>query len=346
MINLCKVALGPVFSWQSLMVQRTALRLPEASGPRVGIVGRLNVANPLRILFVGDSTAAGVGVESQGEGLAVQAVQLLSEKIGVPVSWQLIAKSGLNTGEALELVRSSDLQPADVLVTVLGGNDVTDQRSAEQFLSDYKALVDLIVQRAGVQAVVINGLPPVHTMPIMPQPLRWYLGQYARALDAELQQWAQSNPKYSYVPLRYPARPDDFATDRYHPGAALYRRWAELLAESLATHLEQNAPELIADRELPASEIVARGRVELVSLVARTHGQMPTVTCGRTNLKMGWRARLAGPQGKYIFASGIFLPALVLTFCLGDRSAWTAAIINFAKCFDSKGHVRSSERLA
>src|SRR6266481_5233294 len=108
MINLCKVALGPVFSWQSLMVRRTAIRLPEASGPRTGIVGRLNATKPLRILFVGESTAAGVGVENLCEGLVVQAAQLISEKIGRPVAWQLVAKSGMNTGDALELVSSTD----------------------------------------------------------------------------------------------------------------------------------------------------------------------------------------------------------------------------------------------
>ncbi len=238
MINLCKVALGPVLSLQSLLVRRTALRLPEAAGRRVGKVGRLKFAKPLRVLFVGDSSAAGVGVARLRESLVVQSCRLLSQRTHAPVAWQLVAKSGVDTREALEWVQSNRLLPADVLVSSLGVNDVTTQRSADQFLADYQTLVDYVVRWAGVKTVVINGLPPVHTMPVMPQPLRWYLGQCAQHFDAGLRAWVRSTANFCYVPLQYAAKPEDYAVDRYHPGAALYRRWAGRIADSVAAHLE------------------------------------------------------------------------------------------------------------
>ena len=69
---------------------------------------------PLRVLFVGDSSAAGVGVTRLRESLVVQSCRMLSQKMKAPVCWQLVAKSGLNTQQAFELVRSSALEPADV----------------------------------------------------------------------------------------------------------------------------------------------------------------------------------------------------------------------------------------
>src|SRR5258708_25321492 len=89
------------------------------------------------------------------------------------VRWQLVAKSGVNTGQALELLNGRELLPADVLVTALGTNDVTSQRKPYQFISDYEALVDALLKRVGARFAVISGLPPLHLTPATPQPLRW-----------------------------------------------------------------------------------------------------------------------------------------------------------------------------
>ena len=61
MLAICKYALGPVLLAQGLRMRRVALRLPEAAGPREGRVGEPR-GRPLRLLFLGDSSAGGVGV--------------------------------------------------------------------------------------------------------------------------------------------------------------------------------------------------------------------------------------------------------------------------------------------
>jgi hypothetical protein len=52
-----------------------------------------------------------LGVDHQDAALAAPAAAWLSEHLGVPVAWQLAAKSGVNTREALQLLSESDLQP-------------------------------------------------------------------------------------------------------------------------------------------------------------------------------------------------------------------------------------------
>jgi lysophospholipase L1-like esterase len=238
MLIVYKMLLGPVLLLQGGRVKRTALRLPEAVGPRVGTAGvSINSTSPLRVLFFGDSSAAGVGVESQSEGLAAQTAAFLAERIGAPVEWQLVAKSGVNTHEALNLLVASELNPADLLVTALGVNDVTAQRSPKQFLADYRAIVDQIGHRVGAKAVIVNGLPPMHAFPSMPQPLRWYLGACARRLDVALQGWVSANKSMAYVSLQWGGA-GEMAPDGYHPGASQYRHWARLVAESAMALLE------------------------------------------------------------------------------------------------------------
>jgi lysophospholipase L1-like esterase len=232
-----KVVLGPVLLAQGRRVRRTALRLAEAAGERSGLVVVESAEPELKLLFVGDSTMAGVGVKHQSAALASQVASILANRLIRSVRWQLVAKSGVNTGQALEFLNGRELLPADVLVTALGTNDVTSQRKPYQFISDYEALVDALLKRVGARFAVISGLPPLHLTPATPQPLRWYLGRYAHLLDEGLQRWIAPQRNVAYVSLQWASNPQDMAVDGYHPGEKQYRMWANLVAEKIATLL-------------------------------------------------------------------------------------------------------------
>ena len=62
-----KLLLSPVLVAQAVVTRGRMPRLPEAAGPRQGEVG----SGPLlRLLIVGDSSAAGVGVAQQRDALS------------------------------------------------------------------------------------------------------------------------------------------------------------------------------------------------------------------------------------------------------------------------------------
>jgi lysophospholipase L1-like esterase len=232
-----KVVLGPVLLAQGRRVRRTALRLVEAAGERSGLVVVESAEPELKLLFVGDSTMAGVGVKHQSAALASQVASILANRLIRSVRWQLVARSGVNTGQALEFLNGRELLPADVLVTALGTNDVTSQRTPYQFISDYEALVDSLLKRVGGRFAVISGLPPLHLTPATPQPLRWYLGRCAHLLDEGLQRWIAAQRNVAYVSLQWASNPKDMAEDGYHPGENQYRMWANLVAENIANLL-------------------------------------------------------------------------------------------------------------
>lgn len=234
MLALYKIIFGPMLLLQALWLRRTALRLPEAAGPRSGMEGAAGtLSDPLRILVVGDSSAAGVGVDEQTQALAQPVAQLLADKIDRPVAWQLVAKSGLNTKEVIELLLNSELGPADFLVIAVGTNDVTSQRAPTQFLHDYAYLVKNLRHRTGALGLVATGLPPLRILPAAPHPLRWYLGRYAARLDRMLKNWIDQDATARYVSLEWAAKPLEMARDRFHPGLRQYRHWAELVTEQI-----------------------------------------------------------------------------------------------------------------
>lgn len=236
-----KVALGPLLLPQSMWLRRNALRLPEPAGPRGGTVG---AGKPLlRLLVVGDSSAAGVGVADQAQALALPLARRLADRLGVAVAWQLVAQSGINTAEARALVEQAALQPAHVVVTALGVNDVSSQTSAEQFVEETALLWSELRQLTGARWGVVCGLPPFHILRAVPHPLRWYLARYATWLDAAVREWTQQQ-RLGYCELRWITDPSVLAEDGYHPGPNLYPRWSDHLADLLVQGYTQWAPTL------------------------------------------------------------------------------------------------------
>lgn len=235
MLILAKILLGPLLLLQGRRLRKTALRLPEATGPRSGVeipasdVTASVATAPLQVLVVGDSSAAGVGVEHQEQALAQPLARHLAARSGRPVAWQLVAQSGVNSLEALDLLARHEIGPATVLVVALGVNDVTSQMSARRYLANLRQLSERLRAQAGVEHIVFSGLPPMHLLPLAPQPLRWYLGRCAHKLDRALRAWIGRDPALRYCSLQW-TLPQEMAQDGFHPGPGQYARWAEMCA--------------------------------------------------------------------------------------------------------------------
>jgi lysophospholipase L1-like esterase len=228
-----KLALGAVLLPQARWLKRTALRLPEAAGPRDGVEGE--GATQLRLLVVGDSSAAGVGVADQAQALAMPLAQQLARRLGGAVSWQLAAQTGINTAQARDWIGRLPLQKADVIVTALGVNDVSSQTSAKRFVQDTASLWSDLRKHTCARWGVVSGLPPMHMLTAVPHPLRWYLGRYATWLDGAVREWA-GQQRLGYLALQWANDSSCLAEDGFHPGPALYPRWAERLADVIVAH--------------------------------------------------------------------------------------------------------------
>lgn len=229
-----KLALAPILVAQAVATRRRAPALPEAEGPREGRVGE---GDRLALLIVGDSSAAGVGVATQDEALAGHLPRTLAREARRRVQWQLVAKSGITTAQALELVRQVRPMPAEIAVAVLGVNDVIDQVSPARAVQQRAALADWLRQAAGVRHVVFAPLPPVHRFPLLPQPLRRVMGDDARAHDAAMARWAATRHDVSHVPIALELGPEHMAADGFHPGEPVYRATGEALARFIALRL-------------------------------------------------------------------------------------------------------------
>jgi lysophospholipase L1-like esterase len=229
-----KLALAPLLVAQAVATRRRAPVLPEPEGPRQGQVGAGRV---LRLLIVGDSSAAGVGVRTQDEALAGHLTRTLAKHSGRRVRWQLVARSGITTVQALALLKQASPAPADIAIVVLGVNDVIDQVPSHRAVQQRAELVDWLREHAGVRHVVFAPLPPVHRFPLLPQPLRHVMGRDARRHDEAVARWAAARDDVSHLPIDYALGPEHMAEDGFHPGEPVYRACGEALAAFVAGQL-------------------------------------------------------------------------------------------------------------
>ena len=226
--RLASFALSPLFLLQGRRVRRVTPRLPEPPGVRQG---RCGSGPPLRLLILGDSSAAGVGASSQEEALSGQLVRALEADFDL--SWRLEARTGATTAGTARHLERLPAQVFDAVVVSLGLNDVTSRRPLDRWILDVDALVRTLRTRFSAGHVLLCGVPPMHALPALPRPLRWWLGTTARDFDETLAEWAGSQPWCEHVPLGAEQVVGRLASDNLHPGPALYRELATELASRI-----------------------------------------------------------------------------------------------------------------
>ncbi len=223
MLRLQDIALSPVYLAQALGFLVRVPRLPEAAGPRAGRIGQ---GPELRLLILGDSSGAGVGVAEQDHALTGQMLKHLSATHDV--HWRLIARSGATTAGALAMLRAVDGR-FDTAVLALGVNDVLRQTPRARFAARQSELMDRLQSTHGVTQILASAVPPLGAFEVVPMPLRAYFGHRARVLDAELQDVCKRMGAV-HVPLDLDPAPHWLASDGLHPGAALYAEWGRRMA--------------------------------------------------------------------------------------------------------------------
>ena len=229
---LSTLALAPVLIGQGRYVRRVTPHLPEPEGERQGAVGE---GPELRLLILGDSAAAGVGVSNQQDALAGQLVRELASDHRV--IWSLLAETGRTAADVLEAISAAPDAHYDVVLVSVGVNDVTGRTSTQQWLSALNALSDRLINGMGATRILFTAIPPMHVFPALPQPLRWYLGMRARQLNELMENVCKSRASgdghLEYLCVSFPLEPGFMAADGFHPGLDAYRLWAEYSASTI-----------------------------------------------------------------------------------------------------------------
>ena len=222
-----------------IQLARSGMRLPD----RELVLDRSGAGK--RLVWLGDSTAAGVGASNSAGALPSQVADGLAASDGVPVegpgpsgvSVAVLAVSGARVADVLadQVPKVAALAPDVVLISV-GANDTIHLTGRGAFRRTYEKVVRALPN--GARAVLL-GVPDMGSVPRFAQPLRAVAGWRGRNIDAEVRSVADmtgavyvdiagsTGPPFRRHPERY------FAADDYHPGDAGYGLWADAVLKVL-----------------------------------------------------------------------------------------------------------------
>ena len=235
MSRLPALLVAPVAVGQGRALQRDTPRLPEAHGPRDGLIGGTGsrTAKPLRVLVVGDSTAMGTGVGKLEDGLPGQLGRLLATGPTADggVAWRAVGRNGATAAEVLhEFATAAVAAHFDLAVVMVGWNDALRLRGGREFSHALGTLLDRLHAASPDARLVVVAPPVFGRFASLPNPLRWALGRQARGLTRRAQRVARTHA--AIIAPGFDGR--SVASDQFHPDAAGYRALAEGIAAALS----------------------------------------------------------------------------------------------------------------
>lgn len=217
--------------------------------------------DPIHLLMLGDSIAAGLGADQPGETPGAKLAKYVAKRAHRSVVLHTQARVGSESSMLAEQVAGlrASYRP-DVAVVIVGGNDVTHRVPVSESVAHLSACVEALLAK-GAQ-VVVGTCPDLGMLRPVPQPLRALGSRASRQLaaaqrEAVLGLGARAVSLSDVVGPFFSTNPDEmFSIDRFHPSSLGYKRTAKALLPSVlaALGIEETVP---FGHHAPGSDAVA-----------------------------------------------------------------------------------------
>jgi lysophospholipase L1-like esterase len=223
---------APFLYLQGQYIRRKIGRIPDAGGETVGKFGAENES--VKLLVLGESTAAGMGARTHETALAGQFSRFLGEKINKSVEWHVVGRSGITIKETIdELVPKIPDEKFDYILLALCGNEVLKLRSPISFRRDMTKLLSIMREKNPNATFFITNAPAVRLSPVLPNPIKFILGHLSALHDANAREFTAEMSKVFY--FHQPTNvPKDFWADGIHPSEKGYTAWSKRMIEFFA----------------------------------------------------------------------------------------------------------------
>ena len=234
---ICSIPLLPVMYWQAKRIRASVPKLPEAKEP-AGVYS-VQASKTLRIISIGESTIAGVGVATHEEGFTGTFAKELASQLDANVAWKVYAKSGYTArrvGE--ELIPQIQEEDLDLIIVGLGGNDAFTLNRPDRWSTAIQQIIEQLRTRYREVPIVFTNMPPIKEFPAFTPIMKFTIGNLVEILGDELEKIANRQERvYFYAKkitidgwskrLNISAERADYFSDGVHPSKLTYQAWAK-----------------------------------------------------------------------------------------------------------------------
>lgn len=238
----------PIMYFQGKDLKENAMRLPAAKESS----GRVDIGSDqtLKVLLMGESTMAGVGVEFHKDGFAGSFARELSSISQSNVEWQVFAQSGFNLKQLIKHVLPKvPISDFDLIVIAMGANDAFQLNSPKTWRKNIEKLIDRCQEKFPNTPIGFCNMPPIKLFPAFPATLRLTVGNLVELFGKELIQICTEKNKVYFDSqtidlndwlhqLDGDQNTDSFFSDGIHPNKLTYKIWGEEFAKFVVQQIE------------------------------------------------------------------------------------------------------------
>lgn len=204
----------------------------------------------LRLVVFGDSTTSGVGVSRPEDSLPYRLAERIADAEGRPVHVVSYGWAGARVADvadeqlprSLKPLRPGETQPflarADLVAVVIGSNDATHRTSPRRFRADLRRTLEGIRRGVPSAAIVLAGIPAFRGALRRIEPLMSLVDLYGGLLrPISRAEAARVGAAFADLARDVPRRIQPgmafLSADEFHPSAAGYGIWADVIFEAL-----------------------------------------------------------------------------------------------------------------
>lgn len=217
----------PVYVWQGIGVRLRTERMHPARGP---VRNRIEGGDRhVRLLVLGDSSAASVGVGTTEQGLASIIAAMIAKRTGATVTWRAAGFNSATSGQIRDhVVPNLDAEQWTHIILAVGTNDAKNFHTAARFKREFGGLLYALRAKWPLARIVWSPVVDMRLVPALPGPLGRVLELRAGIVNRK---GAALCAERDAVPAtRLPILDaTGFSTDGFHASEIGYRAWADHL---------------------------------------------------------------------------------------------------------------------
>ena len=243
-IHLLKsIPLLPIIYFQGKRIKKEIQFLPEAKDPEGSIA--TNSDQTIKILFIGESSFAGVGSDFHKNSFAGYFSRELSAAFHFNVDWKVYAKTGYNVEKVHQRIIPKIVETeCDLLVIGIGANDSFEFTQPKKWQENIQLLIKSLRNKFPETPISFVQLPTIEAFPALTKEMQFVLGNHKDLLAQYLYTQTSKN-KNIYFPthkvdikewmkqLKDDQTIADFFSDGVHPSELIYKIWAKESVEFL-----------------------------------------------------------------------------------------------------------------